>query len=205
MGFFIMGLLVALGERGVLVLPAMTQDVCEAGEPWSMTPGGDKGVLLLPWMGLGLLPPWKAQGLTPRAKASGLPRGSVLGESGLSLYTCEPLEVGLSMPAWWWAPARKGDLGPGSLPASLCLWYAEKSSCCCWCWSWWWWAAAPMSCGCGYGRGPAAIIILKGFLQSEAVPDPDRPSCNLFLIALVVAERVGPTVAAAGGTTEKEM
>lgn len=104
MGFFMMGLLVTLGgERGVLVLPAMTQDDCEAGEPWSMTPGGDRGVRPFPpWMGLGLLPPWKAQGLPPaRTKASGLPRGSVLGDNGLSPYTCEPpVEVGLSMPAW---------------------------------------------------------------------------------------------------------
>jgi hypothetical protein len=74
-GFFIMtGLLaVAVGERGVLVLPAITQDVI---------PGGERGVLLTPWMGLELVAPGKPQGLF--LNPSGLPRGSDLrlGEGG---------------------------------------------------------------------------------------------------------------------------
>lgn len=53
MGFFITGLFVVkVGERGILVLPAIAQDDC-MGEPWSMTDGGDRGVLLM-WIGLEL-------------------------------------------------------------------------------------------------------------------------------------------------------
>lgn len=84
-GFFIMtGLLaVAVGERGVLVLPAIAQDVwVPVGEPWRSIPGGERGVLLAPWMGLELVAPGKPQGLF--LNPSGLPRGSDLrlGESG---------------------------------------------------------------------------------------------------------------------------
>lgn len=47
MVFFITGLFVVkVGERGILVLPAIAQDDC-MGEPCSITDGGDRGVLFM--------------------------------------------------------------------------------------------------------------------------------------------------------------
>jgi len=66
MFMFMTGLLaVAVGERGVLVLPVMMQESWPAGEPWSITLGGERGVLVFPWMEAepGLPAPGKPQGL----------------------------------------------------------------------------------------------------------------------------------------------
>lgn len=91
-------LAVAVGERGVLVLPAIAQDGWAAGEPWSSMVGGERGVRLLPRMepDPGLLAPGKPQGLF-RGNPSGLPRGSALGDRGLSPKSWGLEEGGLSM------------------------------------------------------------------------------------------------------------
>lgn len=115
MGFFITGLFVVkVGERGILVLPAIAQDDC-MGEPCSITDGGDRGVLFM-WIGLELGAPWKL-GLF-LVKTSGLPSGSVLGEIEPSPYICDPDEAGLGIPPWL---PRYGDFCPSSLLPNLCL------------------------------------------------------------------------------------
>lgn len=88
-------LAVAVGDRGVLVLPVMAQDGCPTGEPCSMTLGGDRGVREVPWREAepGLL--GNPHGLV-LAKASGLPRVSALGDCEPSPYSLAPEGGGLS-------------------------------------------------------------------------------------------------------------
>lgn len=100
MFMFMTGLLaVAVGERGVLVLPVMAQDGWPTGEPWSMTLGGERGVRVFPWMEAepGLPAPGNPQGLV-LGKLSGLPRVSAPGDCEPSPYSFVLEEGGLSMP-----------------------------------------------------------------------------------------------------------
>lgn len=79
---FMTGLLaVAVGERGVLVLPVMAQEGWPAGEPCSIMPGGERGVLGFPCTEAepGLPAAGNPQGLVLE-KPSGLPRVSAPGD-----------------------------------------------------------------------------------------------------------------------------
>lgn len=97
---FMTGLLaVAVGERGVLVLPVMAQDGWPAGEPWSITLGGERGVLVFPWMEAEPGLPGNPQGLV-LGKPSGLPRVSALGDCEPSPYSLALEGGGLSMPPY---------------------------------------------------------------------------------------------------------